>query len=226
MTFSTCKGITLAVLLLVTSVTQATTLEQMKQRAQSNPVLNAVLTIKTQSAINELGNATAFLEDVFEEKPDYPAAKIFYGYGQLFMATHYLSKKNYLKAAESSKLGFFYMDEAAETDEDNWRMRYLRARMDAFVPASNGRCVIALKDIAYLQANTEVPVSLKPMLLLMSARANTECKHLDVAEKEWVSLSQLGEEGKQLSLLRNQPAPEWSESELTSVILPATEATP
>lgn len=225
MTFSMCKGIAISVLLLVTSVTQATTLEQVQQQAQSNPVLQAILTIKTQAPINDLGNATAFLEGIFDEKPDYQVAKIFYGYGQLFMATNYLSKKNYLKAAESSKLGFFYMDEAAETDENNWRMRYLRARMDAFVPASNGRCVIALKDTAYLQTNAEVPVGLKPMILLMSARANTACQHPDVAEKEWASLAQSGEEGKRLSTLRNHPAPEWSESELTSVILPATEVT-
>ena len=220
-----CKGIAIGALLLV-PLTQATTLEQVQQQAQNNPVLKTILTIKRQAPVNELDNATAFLEKTFNEKAEALAAKMFYGYGQLFMATNYLSKKNYLKAAESSKLGFFYVDEAAETDENNWRMRYLRARMDSFVPASNGRCVIALKDTAYLQENTEVPASLKPMLYLMSARANTSCQHSEAADKQWVSLAQMGEEGKRLSALRTHPSPEWSESELTSVILPVTEVMP
>ncbi|MEQ5204691.1 hypothetical protein ABN228_19560 [Providencia rettgeri] len=220
MTFSICKRIFTGALLILISMTQVTA------QTQQRPVLQAILTINTQTPVNELGGATDLLEKTFDEKQDYLVAKMFYGYGQLFMATHYLSKKNYLKAAESSKLGFFYMDEAAETDENNWRMRYLRARMDSFVPASNGRCVIALKDTAYLQTNSEVTASLKPMILMMSARANTACQHSEVAEQEWASLAQLGEEGKRLSSLRDNPAPEWSENELNSVIMPATELTP
>ncbi|SQJ19853.1 Uncharacterised protein [Serratia rubidaea] len=185
--------------------------------------LQTILTINAQAPIADLNRATASLKAQFEQHADYSVGKMFYGYGQLFIATDFLKKKNYLRAAESSKLGFFYIDEAAETDDGDWRLRFLRARMDAFVPASNGRCVVAVKDTDYLQQSASLPAPLRPMVTLMSARALETCKQQEKAAAAWTALGRQGEEGQRLLALRNQPAPAWAPAELSLVIRPLTE---
>lgn len=211
---------------LASGLVQATSLDQLQQQAQSNPRLQAILDINTQAPMSQLTRATSQLQALYQQHPDYRIAKMFYGYGQLYMATEFLAKKNYLRAAESSKLGFFYIDEAAESDEHDWQMRFLRARMDAFVPASNGRCVVALKDLGYLQQNAAVPVELKPMMTLMSAHALTRCQREADAKAAWAALSQQGEEGKRLSELKGGSAPAWTPAELNAIIQPLAEVAP
>lgn len=187
-----------------------------------DPRLKTILSVSSMTPISELTQAVSELEKTFIQYPNYRIAKMFYGYGQLFMATDFLAKKNYMRAAESSKLGFFYIDEAAETVKDDWRMRFLRARMDAFVPAANGRCVVALKDVDFLQQDAQVPAELKPLIMLMSARALTSCKRDAEAKSAWEALAKLGNTGKKLADVRGS-APEWTAAELTTVIQPLAE---
>jgi len=85
-----------------------------------------------------------------DAQPDDQFGKLYEGYAWVFSAGEYNRRKNYLRAAEDIKRGFFLIDEAVDSDPDNWRLRYLRLRMDAFVPAELGRYVIALKDAAIL----------------------------------------------------------------------------
>lgn len=219
------KRYAVTLLLFSSGPVQATSLAQMQMEAQSNPRLQAILSINSQSSMSQLVSATSQLQALYQRYPQYRIAKMFYGYGQLFMATEFLAKKNYLRAAESSKLGFFYIDEAAESDEHDWQMRFLRARMDAFVPASNGRCVVALKDLTYLQQNTAVPADLKPMMTLMSAHAMGNCQREAEAKVAWVALALQGEEGKRLSELKGRSAPEWTPAELRAIIQPLAEVT-
>ncbi|ERK16522.1 hypothetical protein L580_0097 [Serratia fonticola AU-P3(3)] len=207
----------------VTFLLLASSMAQANSVTQDNARLQAILAINSQAAMSQLTNATSQLEVLYQQYPDYRIAKMFYGYGQLFMATEFLAKKNYLRAAESSKLGFFYIDEAAESDEHDWQMRFLRARMDAFVPASHGRCVVALKDLTYLQQNAAVPAELKPMMILMSAHALGSCQRQGDAKAAWAALALLGEEGKRLSELKGRSAPEWTSAELSTIIQPLTE---
>ncbi|MEB7885483.1 hypothetical protein [Serratia fonticola] len=207
----------------VTFLLLASSMAQANSVTQDNARLQAILAINSQAAMSQLTNATSQLEVLYQQYPDYRIAKMFYGYGQLFMATEFLAKKNYLRAAESSKLGFFYIDEAAESDEHDWQMRFLRARMDAFVPASHGRCVVALKDLTYLQQNAAVPAELKPMMILMSAHALGSCQRQGDAKTAWAALALLGEEGKRLSELKGRSAPEWTSAELSTIIQPLTE---
>lgn len=207
----------------VTFLLLASSMAQANSVTQDNARLQAILAINSQAAMSQLTNATSQLEVLYQQYPDYRIAKMFYGYGQLFMATEFLAKKNYLRAAESSKLGFFYIDEAAESDEHDWQMRFLRARMDAFVPASHGRCVVALKDLTYLQQNAAVPAELKPMMILMSAHALGSCQRQGDAKAAWAALALLGEEGKRLSDLKGRSAPEWTSAELSTIIQPLTE---
>ncbi len=225
MIFLRLKRYAVTLLVLASGLAQATTLAQLQQEAQSNPRLQAILSVNAQAPMSTLTSATSQLQALYQQHPDYRIAKMFYGYGQLFMATDFLAKKNYLRAAETSKLGFFYIDEAAETEENDWQMRFLRARMDAFVPATNGRCVVALKDLGYLQQNPAVPAELKPMMTLMSARALTSCQRDAEAKAAWASLAQQGEEGKRLAELKGGSAPEWTPAELGAIIQPLAEVT-
>jgi hypothetical protein len=226
MIFLRLRSYAVTLLLLTSGMTQATSLAQSQLATQNNPRLQAILDITAQAPMNQLTHATDQLQALYRQHPDYRIAKMFYGYGQLFMATEFLAKKNYLRAAESSKLGFFYIDEAAESDEHDWQMRYLRARMDAFVPTSHGRCVVALKDLAYLQQNMAVPAELKPMMTLMLAHALGSCQREADAKAAWAALAQQGEEGKGLSELKDRGAPEWTPAELSTIIQPLAEVTP
>ncbi|WP_431222432.1 hypothetical protein ACQ86O_19185 [Serratia sp. L9] len=91
------------------------------------------------------------------------------------------------------------------------------------MPATNGRCVVALKDLNYLQQSPAVPVELKPMMTLMSARAMASCKHDAQAKEAWAELAQMGEEGKRLAGLQSGSAPEWTPAELSTIIQPLAE---
>ncbi|WP_447870608.1 hypothetical protein [Serratia fonticola] len=211
------KRYAVTLLVLVSGLSQATGL----QEAQDNPSLQAILAVNSQAPMSTLTSAASRLQALYQQHPDRRIAKMFYGYAQLFMATDFLAKKNYMRAAETSKLGFFYIDEAAESEDNNWQMRFLRVRMDAFVPASHGRCVVALKDLDYLQQNPAVPADLKPMITLMSAHALASCQRVADAKAAWAALAQQGAEGKRLS--EQSTAPEWTPAELNAIIQPLTE---
>ncbi|WP_431222431.1 hypothetical protein ACQ86O_19180 [Serratia sp. L9] len=106
MIFLPLKRYAVTLLLLASGLAQATTLAQLQQEAQSNPRLQAILAVNAQAPMSTLTSATNQLQTLYRQYPDYRVAKMFYGYGQLFMATDFLAKKNYLRAAETSKLGF------------------------------------------------------------------------------------------------------------------------
>jgi|GEM_PF-3374563 len=107
-----------------------------------------------------------------QEQPNDLFAKMYEGYAWVFSAEGYSRRKNYLRAAEYVKRGFFLIDEAVDAAPDSWRLRYLRLRMDAFVTADLGRYVIALKDAAILSEMTEqLPVDMLPMIAVLRAVA-------------------------------------------------------
>ncbi|MGF6191934.1 hypothetical protein [Serratia sp. 2723] len=219
MIFLPLKRYTVTLLLLISGLSQATGLPE----TQGNPSLQTILAVNSQAPMSTLASAASQLQTLYQQHPESRIAKMFYGYAQLFMATDFLAKKNYMRAAETSKLGFFYVDEAAESEENDWQMRFLRVRMDAFVPAIHGRCVVALKDLDYLQQNSAVPADLQPMITLMSARALTNCHRVADAKAAWAALAQQGEEGKRLSEHSDSTASEWTPAELKAIILPLTE---
>ncbi|WP_127957626.1 hypothetical protein [Serratia microhaemolytica] len=190
---------------------------------QGSTGLSLLQGINAQASVSALTEAASQLQQKYQQNADYRIGKMFYGYAQLFIANDFLNKKNYMRAAESAKLGFFYIDEAAETDEHDWQMRFLRARMDAFVPPSHGRCVIALQDLHFLQQQPTVPTDLKPMMALMSANALTACQRATDAKIALATLVQLGAEGKRLSQLNSGVAPAWTPAELRHIIQPLAE---
>ena len=107
-----------------------------------------------------------------EQHPDDLYAKMYEGYGWLFTAGEYVKKQNYFRAAELAKRGFFLIDEAVDQQPDDWRLRFLRARLDVYVPAEFGRHVVALKDLDYLrQRQAELPAALAVLIDFLQIRA-------------------------------------------------------
>lgn len=109
-----------------------------------------------------------------EQHPDDLYAKLYEGYGWLFTAGEYLKQQNYFRAAELAKRGFFLMDEAVDQAPENWRLRFLRARLDLYVPAEFGRHVVALKDLRYLEEHPEqLPAAMSELVDFLKIRALT-----------------------------------------------------
>lgn len=200
-------------------------LAPLRALAQGDARLNAVLTVIDQPTPAALQQASDELQRRIAAHDNDLLAKMFYGYAQLFLATDYLHKKNYMRAAELSKVGFFFVDEAAESDEQNWRIRFLRARMDAFTPKVNGRCVIALKDLKFLDTLTVLPADLKPFLLLMKIRAQQNCEKPDEARQSQQQLAALGDAGQALLPFVTEGIPHWQQAEITSVFQPLMQGT-
>jgi hypothetical protein len=123
------------------------------------------------------------LAEYRERHPDDLYAKMYEGYGWLFTAGEYVKKQNYFRAAELAKRGFFLIDEAVDERPDDWRLRYLRARMDIFVPAEFGRHVVALKDLGYLAQASEVPAELGAIIDFLQVKALTAAHDDSEAER-------------------------------------------
>lgn len=186
---------------------------------QATPRLQAILSLSPQQSMSRLTQAVDQLTNAYQRQPEDLVAMLYAGYGQLFLSQKKLEKKDYLQAAELAKLGFFLLDQAAETHEDDWRLRYLRLRMDAFVPADNGRCVVALADSQFLLHQPEVPTSLHPLLLLMRLKAQQACGH--PTQSTQAQLIQQGEMGRYLqAYLRKPEAPDWLPVEIKQVLQP------
>ncbi|KAB8312514.1 hypothetical protein EH228_06895 [Erwinia endophytica] len=201
-------------------------LERVQPLAATSVTAQALLLMKDTQDSSQVKKAVELLQQQLHHTPDDRTARLFYGYGQLFLAGDFMLKKNYMRAAELSKQGFYAQDQAAEQEPANWSLFYLRARMDAFVPAENGRCVVANKDLDTLAEDPAVPASLQPMLTLMRARAEQSCAHPALAEKARQSLRQMGNQGTSLLPLLNGAAPSWRAEEINDVLLPLMEARP
>lgn len=153
-----------------------------------------------------------------EQHPEDLPAKLYEGYGWLFMAGEYVKQQNYFRAAELAKRGFFLMDEAVDQNPEDWRLRLLRARMDCYVPAKFGRHVVALKDLRYLQEHPEqVPAELHPLVDFLQARARRAAGDEAAAQ---ALASPWGE------LLRAEERLPITRAEVERVLTPIVEAAP
>ncbi|URQ62126.1 hypothetical protein LQ939_07670 [Pantoea alhagi] len=145
---------------------------------------------------------------------------IFYSYGMLKLAEQLAAENDVIKAAEYARTGFFYLDEAVELYENDPRIRYLRARIDAFLPAASGRCVIALSDTQFIQQSSVTFESdILDNVKYMRYRALHSCGEVNQAAALLARLKQARPHLKSLSLALNA-APEWDISEATQIVLP------
>jgi len=157
-----------------------------------------------------------------QELPDDQFAKIYEGYAWVFSAGEYNRRKNYLRAAEDVKRGFFLIDEAVDSDPENWRLRYLRLRMDAFVPKDLGRYVIAFKDAAILaEAVESLSSDIKPLIFALWATALERSGKLPAAQNEFTTIRARFEHSKLLS--QCGPQDFFTKDEINQVLLYALE---
>lgn len=147
------------------------------------------------------------------------ASLVFYSYGLLRQAHYFLSVNDIIHASEYSKTGFFYLDEAVDSNENDFRVRYLRARVDAYLPAELGRCVITIEDTDLLLKDKEkFSRILMTHIYDMRYRALQSCKE-DARAKQLVT--QMKTEEPQITISRSAgTSPSWDIDEVTTIILP------
>lgn len=112
----------------------------------------------------------------FKGNESIPIDDFIYGYANIYLANIYNERREYSKASESIKKAFYYIDKSVESDVSNWRARYLRLRVDAFVPEYLGRCDISLLDSDNLLSNKKIGNKLKYIIKYMYAKSLMNCK--------------------------------------------------
>ena len=150
---------------------------------------------------------------------DNPLSLVFYAYGTLRQADRALQTNDFIRASEYGKTGFFYLDEAVDLYEDNMLVRYMRARVDAWLPASIGRCVVTLKDTEQMLNTPDVfNAGLVEHINEMRYRALLSCKHKRQADALLAEIELRN--ANTASSLASGSAPEWDINEVTEVLLP------
>lgn len=150
---------------------------------------------------------------------DNPLSLVFYAYGTLRQADRALQTNDFIRASEYGKTGFFYLDEAVDLYEDNMLVRYMRARVDAWLPASIGRCVVTLKDTEQMLNTPDVfNAGLVEHINEMRYRALLSCKHKQQADALLAEIELRN--ANTASSLASGSAPEWDINEVTEVLLP------
>lgn len=150
---------------------------------------------------------------------DNPLSLVFYAYGTLRQADRALQTNDFIRASEYGKTGFFYLDEAVDLYEDNMLVRYMRARVDAWLPASIGRCVVTLNDTEKMLNTTDVfNAGLVEHINEMRYRALLSCKRKRQADALLAEIELRN--ANTASSLASGSAPEWDINEVTEVLLP------
>lgn len=167
-----------------------------------------------------LATLTGALKQEYEASHNVTAL-IFYAYGLLRQAEGYATANDVIHASEYAKSGFFWLDEAVDLHEDDERVRYLRARVDAYLPADSGRCVVTIKDTELLLAQqTKFTPTVRGHILAMRYRALRNCQDRTRAD---TLLLQIKRENAALADALTQElknVPQWDSAEITQVLLP------
>ncbi|HDR2759782.1 TPA: hypothetical protein QCJ74_003128 [Enterobacter mori] len=150
---------------------------------------------------------------------DNPLSLVFYAYGTLRQADRALQTNDFIRASEYGKTGFFYLDEAVDLYEDNMLVRYMRARVDAWLPASIGRCVVTLNDTEKMLNTPDVfNAGLVEHINEMRYRALLSCKRKRQADALLAEIELRN--ANTASSLASGSAPEWDINEVTEILLP------
>lgn len=149
------------------------------------------------------------------------ASLIFYSYAMLRLANQFETINDYVKASEYSKLGFFYLDEAVDLHEENFRVRYLRARVDAYLPAKLGRCVVTLNDTGHLlKENRQFDGDILAQINYMRYRALSSCQDNILAEALLKEMEKGNAAQLRLLSLSADSIPEWDLKEVSQILMP------
>lgn len=184
----------------------------------STPAVDRVLQNGFPAQPEKLALLTENLFQEYKENGN-SGSLVFYSWGMLRQANYFLSVNNIIEASEYAKIGFFYLDEAVDLNENEILIRYLRARVDAYLPASLGRCVVTIKDTALLlQEKEKFSDDIVKYINEMRLRALNACKMYDKAN---LLLAQLQQRypGFEINFVQSD-SPAWNISEVTQIILP------
>ena len=149
------------------------TADYKKNPRDSKNIYNyAILNIVASPDISSLHLSIQLFDEYLAKKPEDLAAQMYNGYALVLAAELYQKQKNYFKAAEYSKKGFYLMDEAVDQAPDNITLRLIRSRFDSQTPQEVGRYVLAIKDLKYLLANKDkFPAAIEPLIYFLLAKA-------------------------------------------------------
>lgn len=158
--------------------------------------INKIVFISKNTSKSDLMDVTV----LFKNNKHFPVDYFIYGYANIYLADIYNKRKEYSKASESIKMAFYYIDRSVEVDISNWRARYLRLRVDAFVPEYLGRCEISLLDGDNLLSNKEIDRQLKYIIKYMYAKSLTSCKRNTKAS---IVIDELLKENDNIGIISN-----------------------
>lgn len=161
-----------------------------KHRDEPDSIFNyAILKMVDTPSASDLHEAISCLSDYLQHRPEDLTAQMSMGYASVLLADLYLARKNYFKAAEYSKRGFYLMDEAVEQEPDNISIRFMRGRFDAQAHRKLGRYVVAVKDLEYLLENRDrLPEGMEPACLFLLAKALLSAGDEMKAQEQLVAL--------------------------------------
>lgn len=183
------------------------------------PALDSVLQKGFPTEVTALTRTTDALYQEYESQQSV-ASLVFYAYGMLRLADHYKAVNDFVNASEYAKLGFFWLDEAVDSHEGDMRLHYLRARVDAWLPAELGRCVVTLHDTELMAQHKDAfSAALRRTIPLMRYRALLNCNEQAQAGALLSEIKKDDAASAQLSL-NAQEAPAWSIDEITQVVIP------
>lgn len=182
------------------------------------PVSDRVLQDGLPGEPKALASVTANLLKEYE-RTNNVGVLIFYSWGMLRQAAYYLSVNDLIHASEYAKTGFFYMDESVDVNEDNLLIRYLRARVDAWLLGNLGRCVITIEDTDLLMRNRDkFSVEIVRKINEMRLRALHQC-HSKPQEEQFLQYLRSVGQNLKIDYANNNP-PAWEMAEVVQVIVP------
>jgi hypothetical protein len=190
-------------------------------RASTTPVAERIIQHGFPTQPGALAEVT---QELFKEhsRHDNPLSLVFYAYGMLRQADYFLTTNDLIRASEYAKTGFFYLDEAVDLHEDNPKVRYLRARVDAWLASDLGRCVITLNDTALMLDNAQdFSTGLVEHIKGMRYRALVSCKRSQQAKALLTEIKK--QDPDAAAALESGSAPEWDITEVTQIVLPLVE---
>lgn len=188
--------------------------------AMTAPEVDKVIQRGLPEQSDALEKTTQALFQEFEKTKNVTSL-IFYSYGMLRQANHFSAVNDFIHASEYAKTGFFYLDEAVDSHEENPRIRYLRVRIDAYLPAVIGRCVVTLDDTNRLLKEKNVfNNDIVKHIEYMRYRALVNCNQPQQAELLMEKIKAQTSMGANYQNTDFHAEPEWDMNEVTQVVIP------
>ena len=188
--------------------------------ASSVPAVESVMWSGFPAQPDQLAIVTSALFKEYGETKNV-VSLIFYAWGVLRQAENASAVNDFINASEYAKTGFFYLDEAIDSHEDNLRVRYMRARVDAWLAPEMGRCAVTIKDTEWmLKDKTLFNPAQIARIQHMRYLALYNCKKSPQAAQLLAQIKRQDAAAAKALELHNNVAPAWDENEVAQVLLP------